>query len=342
MPNSDSRLFAATRYRFQDQGVACCSAAGQNWGNGDTQGTTAVDGAKETAIGRGIDCSVQVYQSALARAKALATNLFFLALILSPGSAGAAQGADQASGIEDVIATRHLVPVGDLYTDGKSKFLCVQTKDGKFALWDPADGALSNVSDNKKCEVSSELHEVRFIMTNGKLYCDHLPANCEARFSNGKIYSATDFGAPRGGPLFDYYYRVIHSDGTSSEFYLLRKSLKPRELTYPDWYDSSNGKARCVTLNYDVPLLESVDVGYGKTLLYSYGYDDSTVPVMLLVSKLPDRVWSSAGAVFLIPKQLLPPAFIRSGWNLTDQYNAFLQIMGEPTTPSDNPQKPRP
>jgi hypothetical protein len=272
---------------------------------------------------------------------ATVTSIISLILILSPSRVWSANGVNQSLEIEDVVTTRHLIPVGDLYTDGKNKYLCVQTEDRRYALWNPADGNLSHFSEKKNCEISSDLHNIRFSMVNGLRYCNNLPANCAASFSNGNIYSDSEGGA--GGHcvslLFDAYYRVVYSDGTTNEFYLLRKLLKPREYTLREWCDAANGKAQHVTLNYDVPQISSVDIGNGKTLLFSYGHDDISAPFMLIVSKLPDTVWSSARTVFLIPKRLILPGFPRTGLSLINQYNLFLQEMGESAMPSSDPQK---
>jgi hypothetical protein len=266
---------------------------------------------------------------------AIAVNLLLLALILSPSRAEVAPATDQTAGIEDVVTTRHLIPAGDLYTDGTNQFLCVRTQNGEYALWNPADGSLSKASGNKNCDISSNLRSVKFTLVNAFGYCEALPANCEASFSNARVYSVSA-GTGKCGPIYDYYYRVFYSDGSTSEFYLIKKLLKPRNIAVSEWCDGADGKSLSVIRNYENALLNSVDIGDGRTLMYSYGVDDLTVPVLLIVSKLPDAVWSSAGAVFLIPKRLLLPEGMKFDDDPNKPYEAILRIVGQSLAPSND------
>jgi hypothetical protein len=75
---------------------------------------------------------------------------------------------------------------------------------------------------------------------------------------------------------------------------------------------------------------EIIDLKNGKTLiatddqgLYGQGY-----PELLLISRLPQKVWSSGGGVFVIPVSVLLPELEKAGNAPDDRHRALLSIIG--------------
>jgi hypothetical protein len=252
----------------------------------------------------------------------------------SDGPVSVASDRGQNSDVEDVIANHHFISFGDMYTDGNEKFLCVQTKDHKWAWWNPVSDTLSVPFDMKNCSIIKDfysmgldLHLINNLVQSAG-YSAMMPGFDGSSFSGGVIHSGDNNPANHCGPNLRTFYTVLQRDKTEDSFYLVARLKKP-EISEVGPY--CEAPAQKIYQHFDtVGMLCSTDLGNGKTIIYSYGSRYSQ-PVLLLINTLPKTVWSSNSRnVFLVPASYISQDLSwKAGPDIERRYKALMDVIKE-------------
>jgi hypothetical protein len=285
---------------------------------------------------------------ALLSVAVLSLYCLFIPFLFSGSARAATAPTDD---IEDIIAKHHFTWIGNIFTDGTVKFLCVETDNHEYGLWNPLTDHLSatipekqrqSASIDEKCEHPG-LHwlgtdqELNHMMVN-RLPIGGVPANdtSHSNFGDGATLSLVfDMYSKRCGPNLASYFTLTHRDGKTDSFYIVVRFKRPQLYVAENCDDSDDPKQELILDLDSIWQLNSVDLGDGRTLLFSntnryapYGRG----PVVLIVREIPNSVWSSDGNVFIIPTNLLRPQLMKDRWRIKDlsvRYNALLRVIGK-------------
>jgi hypothetical protein len=272
--------------------------------------------------------------------------LLFISLCPHPGWAGSNDNVSPS--IEDVIANHHFIWIGEIFTDGNAKVLCVDTDKHEYALWSPISDRLSvtasakqmmSVPISEKC-AHPNLHGLGTNEELNHMIVNRLPIggikpndSSHSNFSNGATLSLVfDDPSSHCTSSLVSYFTLTYRDGTADSFYIVVRLSEPRQYVVKKGCDDSGDETQTLSEEFDsIAQLASVDLGNGKTLLYSY---DTRIhrPVALIIRALPKSVWSSDRNVFIIPTSVLRPSLIKDGRQIKDlsvRYNALLKAIKE-------------
>lgn len=238
--------------------------------------------------------------------------------------------------VEDLYEKHHFLSVGDMYTDGHAKLLCVETSPKKYSLWNPADDSFSFPTEKESCSVKQNFHSlfdmIRPIQLPGGP--PETPPN-QSSFSGGAIYEDDHGLSGNCGPNQTTSYAVIYRNGATESFYLVVRLKKPKTKEIGEDCD---GPPEKIVQQFDtdsVIFLNSVDLGNGKSLIYEMFDErphdgDPVQPILLLVKKLPKTVWSSNRNIFIVPGSYLSKSLSwEAGFNLARRYKSVLDAIGE-------------
>jgi hypothetical protein len=258
----------------------------------------------------------------------------------------AATGTGQTSGIVDVVAAHHFIWIGNIFTDGHSKFLCVETEAHEYGLWSPLDDHLSATIPEARREAASNDEKcahpgLHWVGTDQEV--NHMGVNTltsggvapndtsHSNFSGGATLSLISDGySSRCGLNLANYFTLTRRDGTNDSFYIVVRFTRPQLYVAEHCDDSEADKQELVQEFGSIWNLESVDLGDGRTLLFSYA-KPAMSPVILILKTLPASVWSD-GNVFIVPKDFLRPHLINDGWKIGElavRYDALMKVIGQ-------------
>jgi len=242
----------------------------------------------------------------------------------------------RAEEIEDVVKKYNLLEVGtysgDLYSDGKDVFVCVQTDDRKFSLWKPRDDTWSERTE-KNCVIPDGLHRV--IGQVQLSVIDKMPPDVvaplraiSATYAGGaQIYGDRDLTDNRCGPNITMYFTLKYNNGKGYSFYIISSAGNYREISINTrCWSSKSGTVKLKQEYGDVGTLQALDIGDGRTILYTRTVENR--PILLLVTDLPETMWSSGRDVFLVPRSALLPELKKAGGNVLARYQALLKAIG--------------
>jgi hypothetical protein len=287
------------------------------------------------------------------KAYALALLLLFS---LCPHQSLAVNHSDATSDIQDVIATHHFIWIGELFTDGTDKLLCVETEGRAYGLWNPLSDHLSATIPEEQMKTapisdkcahrglhgSANNQELNNMMVN-RLPIGGVRDGRHVNFSGGATLSLNlDGYSARCDLSLASYFTLTQQDGTTYSFYIVVRFKHPQLYVADECDDSGDEKQELMQEFDSISQLFSVDLGDGRTLLYSFANRNTRYergPVILIVRAIPHAVWSSDDTVFIIPKDLLRPLLLKDGWKIRDlptRYNALLKAIGKsPLRPTD-------
>jgi len=277
--------------------------------------------------------------------KAHALALFLVFSLCSHQSL-AANEIRKTSDVEDVIATHHFIMIGDIFTDGTDKFLCVETEAHEYGLWNPKNDHLSTTTPEVKVKdaplsdkcTHSGLHGLGTNQELNHMMVNMLPIggikpndSSHANFSAGATLSLkSDPYSKFCGPNLSSYFVLTRRDGTLKSFYIVVRFKQPQLYAANNCDDSGDAQQTLMVQFDSIWQLSSVDLGNGKTLLFSYAATPRP-PVILIVKAIPDSLWSDEN-VFIIPENLLKPLLMKNGSNVKDltvRYSALLTVIGK-------------
>jgi hypothetical protein len=228
--------------------------------------------------------------------------------------------------IVDASKSHNFISIGDLYTDGKNKYLCVGTPGKKFSLWNPVSDIVSVSTQIKGCEIRPDLRLMNPLVGPQPLKGLTNQTNKDVGFgSDAMIYSIS---AQNCSPNFTNYFKLKYKSGDDIEFFIISRVKAPVVDDIGEYCEYSNGTKWSVTEKFrDIWNLASIDLGNGRSLLYSY--DNSlSQPVLLIVRGIPKKLWSSNGNIFIVPKELLAPKLDKAS-NIIGRYKAVLAVIGQ-------------
>jgi hypothetical protein len=249
-----------------------------------------------------------------------ATMMFFILILYRT-----ADGGVEEPQVRDIIKKWHFTGILDMYSDGQKNLLLVGTENDQLAFWNPADDTLSPPLDEgcKKnlSACTNGLHHLKTLVTNKPIE-GVKPVPWDTSFGGGAmIYMHTEYPQPS----FTHYYTVQNRDGSTDNFYIICRRMKPSR------YHGSRGEVtreHKIYQTFDaVPFLCSTDIGNGRTLLYAGS--DELYPVLIELTTIPKSIWSADGNVFLVPTEILAPRLKEAGNNWRARYNAVLRVIGE-------------
>ena len=230
-----------------------------------------------------------------------------------------------AANIEDKADELHINAIGDLFTDGKDKLLCVKTEAGKYVLWNLSDNTMSPAI-NGVCRPSDKLHALNPLITFDPNN-ETIDSNSIKNFNDdARIVFVSDGSTNNCGSSLRTYFRVIHTNGSQEPFYLVTRLKNPQDYRVEAWCDGADGKAQAVSQIFDTVMnLSSVDLGNGLTLLYSYD-SRSTRPIAFTIHSIPDSVIAINSDLFLVPASLMHSQLIAED-NLAAKYAILLKTL---------------
>jgi hypothetical protein len=221
--------------------------------------------------------------------------------LICPSPSSTAAVIEGNPDIEDVNIRYHFVSLGDLYTDGRGKYLCVQVNHENFSLWNPLTGVLSPQSKNK-CEIGSNLRQMSALVTSvsGEETNRSISSKDTSFGSDGSL--STDFESHNNcGQNFSNYFKLNQKGKQQNGFYIISRLKAPITIST----EGQCNENESVTQYYDeVQMINSVYLGNDTTIIYSY-QTRFVDPLILLVHKIPTSVWSSRNNVFIIPQHTL-------------------------------------
>jgi len=275
----------------------------------------------------------------------LLLSIFFS---LSAWQSSVADETAKVMGVEDIIAKHSFVWIGEAFTDGTNKFLCIETDEHRYALWNPVDDTLSAAVPEKdvmsapisaKCPHQA-LHgrEVNQLLNHTMV--SSLPVGgikshdvSDTNFGNDATLSVVfDNPSNHCGSSLKSYYTITYADGRAESFYIVTRLKKPQKYTVEGWCDGANGIKQEVAQHFDtIRSLESIALANHKTLIFSRD-SRALKPIALVIERVPTSVWASDDNVFIIPQSILRPLLVKDGWqifDLNDRYRALLSVIGK-------------
>jgi hypothetical protein len=262
-------------------------------------------------------------------------------------------------GVVDLTDKLHLTRVGDVITDGRTLFVCVENTKHVTYLMNVVTYKLERslpfategcgtrlpsdlqrlkmsiqyrpVSGISNADIASALDAARIKaeQANGPL-----PTN--SSFFGGKIYLRTVAVTQNCGPNLPYYYTVMYPSGDSYSFYLIVRLKRP--VVPPisrfcqivgEGEDVEPGRERIYQFYFeDEGFMRSIDTGNGTTLLIDES-SNAVEPVLLAVRSLPSAVWSSHDNVFIVPRDRLLPLLDKAGSDSTKRIQALTSLIGQ-------------
>ncbi|HAM51854.1 MAG TPA: hypothetical protein DCP92_14645 [Nitrospiraceae bacterium] len=240
----------------------------------------------------------------------------------------------QGTQVEDMIKKWHFKWIGDIYSDGHDKLLCVGTENNQSAYWNPVKDSLS-APLKEKCGASPKLSVLKVgvfqKLPNGltDLCCT------DNSFGNGaKIYLESDGSSAHCGPgNFLFYYTVENKNGSTDSFYIIHRSNIP--IIVEEGIYCEDGPQK-IEEYFDSPnSLATIDIGNGRTLLFGPAsglrppwFDN--YPILLVLTSIPKSTWASDRNIFIVPRKDLESG-LRFEHNLAARYKAVLRAIGEPS-----------